>query len=153
MEKRKFAIGFTIAFGILTFYLWQNNDRIARTIAGDGINGIFWYFLSNTTYILLLISIYLWNAEAGYLKNILGGLLIILATDIVSYPRLPSTGIPLDISILASSDYLFMQKLLNYGLSYSFSYTLYYLVMPILLLVLALWIMGISDFAKRLVGK
>ena len=153
MDKKNFAIAFVIGFIVLTIYLGSNDVKVAGIIANDGINGIFWYVLSNPAYILLIVSIYMINSEAGYIKNTIGAFMIIFASDVVSYPRLLSTGLPADPSILASSDALVVNKLLSMGFSYSTAHSFYYTVLPIILVVSALAILGKHNFFKTLTGK
>ena len=152
VDKKTFAIGFIVAFGLLTYYLWQNNESVASTIANNGLDGIFWYFISNPAYVLLLISIYMLNKDAGALRNIGGTLMILFASDIVSYPRLPESGFPNDLAILASSDGIVMNKLIEMGFSYSTSWNFFYLVLPISLMLGALAVLGIHNFFKQVMS-
>ena len=151
-NKKTFAYGFLIAFVLLTYYLYQNNDAIALLIANDGLQGMFWYFVSNASYVLLLFSIIIINTDTGVgvFRNIGGGLMLIYAFDIVSYPRFSPVGLTQDAIMLASSDALFINKLMKLGFDYSSVYTMYYLVLPIVLVGLSVWILGINDFVKKI---
>lgn len=153
MDKKTFAWVFVILFGVLTYYLWQNNDSVAGIIANDGWTGIAWYIISNPAYILLMISIYLLNRETNLIRNAIGSFLIIYSSDIISYPRLPSSAFPQDVSILASSDGLIITKLLKAGFSYETAWNFYYLVLPIGLVIIALAILGVHNFYKQIKGN
>lgn len=160
MERRTFAIVFVIAFIFLTYYLWQNNDYIAQVIIMNGLHGVFWYFISNANYVLILISIVVLETNVNFFRRLLGGVLLIFAFDSVSYPRLnlldiqnlvtQSAG---SISILASSDGLVIHQLLKFGFTPSVAYTIYYLVMPIAIVLLALYVLGFSNFLDILFGR
>lgn len=153
MDKRTFAIIFVLGFAALTFYLWQNNDFIAKTIVDDGLKGLFWYFISNANYVLILVSIIALDTDVNVLRRIAGGLMVVYAFDIVSFPRLSPTGLSNDIAILASSDGLVVKEFLNLGMSYQTAYTTYYLVMPIVLILAALTILGFAQFIENFVRR
>jgi len=152
MDKRTFSFIFLGIFIFATWYFYDNNDSIAQIISHNGIEGIFWYFISNFSYILILISIFLLNREAGLMKNIVGGIMVIIAFDIVAFPRFSPTELSNDIMFLASSDGIIVHKLLSFGLTYKTVYFIYYLVFPIALVLGSLSILGITDFFKRLTG-
>lgn len=143
---------FVLFFIILTFYLYNNNDDVANIIAHDGLYGLFWYFLSNIPYVLILISIFVLNPQVGFGRNLLGGFMMVYAMDIVSFPRLSVAGMTTDIGLLSSSDALVMNHILKLGINYSTAYTFYYLVLPILLILGSLSILGIHNFFKQLTG-
>ena len=151
IDKKTFAYSFVIGFIFLTWYLYSNNDSVASIIANDGFQGIFWYIVSNPAYILLFISIYALNTEAGFWSNTIGSFFILYASDIISYPRLSPVAMPLNNPILASSDTLFITQLTQWGLSYTNSWTFYYLVLPILLIIASLQILGITNFTRTLI--
>ena len=152
-DKKIFSIGFVIFFVVLTIYLYKNNDAVATTIANDGAKGTFYYFISNPAYILLFLSIFYLNSEARPWRNIVGSLMIIIASDIISYPRLPTTGFEKELAILASSDGIFIKNMISHGFSYQTSFMIYYLVLPIALVVGALAILGIHNFFKLILKK
>lgn len=153
MDKKQFAWIFVIGFFALTYYLWQNNDLIAKTIVNNGFQGLFWYFISNANYVLILISIMVLNTEVGFIRRTIGALMTVYSFDIVSFPRLSPTGLSSDIAILASSDGLVVQELLKFGMPYQTAYTFYYLVLPILLMVAALTMLGFAQFIENFVRK
>jgi len=153
MDKKTFSYGFLIFFLFVTIYIYMNNDSVASIIAGNGFNGIFWYILTNPAYILIIITIFMLNREAGVLKNILGGFMLIFAMDIVSMPRFSPAGLSQDLGLLASSDGIFFNWFLSHGLTFSSAYTLYYLILPILLILGALAILGIHNFYRQLMGQ
>lgn len=138
---------------LLSFYLWKNNDSIAQIIANDSTLGIFLYILSNPAYLLLFFTILVVNQEAGFFKNLIASTMIIYSSDIISFPRLPPSGLPTTIDILASSDGLVIHKLLHIGLTYQVAWTFYYLILPIGLTLGALAILGYTNFFKALVGR
>lgn len=150
LDKKTFTwifFGFLI---FLTYYLYNNNDQIAQIIANNGIQGIFWYFISNPSYIMILISIYLLNREAGFVRDLIGGFMLIIALDIISFPRFSPIGISKDTMLLASADGIIVNKLLSFGLSYSNVYFIYYLILPIALIIGSITILGITDFFKKM---
>jgi len=155
MDKKTFAYGFLIAFGVLTWYLYSNNDLIATAIAHDGINGMFWYFISNMSYVLLIFAIVILNRDSGVstIRSLLGAILIIYAFDIVSYPRFSPVAMTTDLTMLASSDALAINKIKALGFSYPTTYTFYYLVLPLLLLVLSIQLLGIDNFYRKITGR
>lgn len=153
MDRKQFALLFTAGFIALTIWIYFNNSYVEQTIVHDGLNGVLFYILSNPAYILLFFSIIHYNQEMGIIKNIIGGFALVLALDIVSYPRLPQGTMPLDVSSLASSDALLVGKIMSFGVSYNYSWTFYYLILPIILIIVALQILGIHNFYQQIVRK
>jgi len=94
-----------------------------------------------------------YNQEIGILKNVIGGFVLVLALDIVSFPRLSQVTFPVDVSSLASSDALLVGKIMSFGVSYSYAWTFYYLVVPIVLIIASLQILGIHNFYQQIVRK
>lgn len=152
VDKKTFAYSFVGLFILLTYYLWKNNDIVAQTIANDGIIGIFWYFISNASYVFLLVSLIMFNTEVNLGRNVLGALLLIFAIDIISYPRVLTSGFSPNDAILASSDGLVIQNILKMNFSFHSVHTFYYLVLPIILIFISLQFLGISNFYKKLTG-
>lgn len=150
MDKKQFSWIFVAYVVVLTIYTFYNNEVVVATINNNGMKGFLYYFISNPAYVLLFVSIAFFNKEVNIIRNTLAGFLIIYSADIVSYPRLASSAANSPY-LLASSDGIVMTHLLKLGLSYSYAYTLYYLIMPIALLIVALWLLGINDFYKRFV--
>jgi len=152
MDKKTFIFIFLAGFIVMTIWLDIHDVSIANTIAHDGFKGITWYFFTNPAYILLFFSFFVLNAEVGFSRNAIGAILFIVASDIISYPRLLSSGLPTDISILASSDGLVITNLMRYGLSYANSHFIFYRILPIALVIAAVQVMGIHNFHKYLSG-
>ena len=153
MEKKQFAFIFTAAFIVLTIYTYLNNSYVEQTITRDGLQGVLFYIITNPAYILLFFSIIHHNQEMGIIKNIIGGFILVLALDIVSYPKLPQASFPLDLSSLASSDALLVGKIMSFGISYSYAWTFFYLILPIILIITSLQILGIHNFYQQIVRK
>lgn len=153
VDKKRFSIGFLVFFIVLTVYLYDNNDKIANTIANDGSTGIFWYFVSNPAYLLLLFSIFYFNREVEVWKNVVGSVMIIVASDIISYPRFLTSGMDKELALLASSDGLVIHRLLSYGFVYKTAFMVFYLILPIVLIIGALTILGITNFFHTVFKK
>ena len=143
VDKKQFAIGFMVFFVVLTIYTYLNNDAIANIIANNGMQGMIYYFVTNASYVLLLLSIILINSEINPVRNVIGALMLITAFDIVSYPRFSPIGMPQDLSFLASSDGIILNHLISSGINYSTAYNLFYLILPLALVVGALAILGL----------
>lgn len=152
MDKKLFSYVFIAYVVFLTIYTYKNGEYIKDVIANNGLQGVIYYFFTNPAYVLLVISIFMLNREIGFVRNVIASFLVIYSADILSYPRL---GIEMttDKNLLASSDAIVINKLLEMGITYSNVYFLYYLILPIALLIIALWVLGINDFYKRLIGK
>lgn len=152
LNNKNFSLIFVVAFSILTYFLYANNDIIANTIATDGLGGVAWYYLSNVNYVLLIIAIIFINKGSGLpaWRALLGALAIVMATDIVGFPRFSPAAFPTDLSVLASSDAIIIKKLMSFGFSYTYVYGFYYLVLPIILMLVALQSLGIVQFTKSL---
>lgn len=87
-------------------------------------------------------------------KDLIGGILLVWAIDIISFPRLPMTGMTVDKALLANSDALFMTRILSLtGWEYSFAWKFYYMVLPIILIIAVGYILGFVNLGRRLVTK
>ena len=151
MDKKHFAYIFVAYIIALSFYTYYNNETIVSTISGNGLQGIVYYFFANPAYVLLMATLLILNKDTNFIRNITATLFILTSADILSYPRL-GTSISNDINLLASSDGIAMSKMLSLGLEYSTAYTIYYLILPIVLIILSLWLLGINEFYKKLIG-
>lgn len=152
-NQKRIVILFLVYIIGITIYSYFAYDSLVRVISTDGLWGSFWYFFINPVYIMLFISIILFNKRVGFFRNIMGSALLIFASDIISFPRLSSLGFTQDINLSASLDGLIISKMLSYGFSYSTTYILYYLIIPILSILLALYILGYQNFYKQIIGN
>lgn len=151
VDKKKFALIVVVLFIMLTIYLYMNNDSVASIIVQDGLKGLMWYILSNAAYVLIFLSIILFNRGVPFIKNIAGATLLVYAFDIVSYPRFSPSGMPMEVALLASSDGIIMNKLITI-MPYSSAYTFYYLILPISMILLSLYLLGENTFIKKVMS-
>lgn len=152
MEKKTFSYIYFGYIVLLAIYTYFNSEFVVNTIVNDGMLGIIYYFVTNPAYVLILVTIFMLNRDTSFIRTTIASFLIIFSADILSYPRMGAV-MSSDINLLASIDGIMFNHLLASGMSYNVIYTIYYLILPILLLVLALWFLGVNDFYKRLIGK
>lgn len=152
-DKKTFGWIFLIGFTILTWYLYSNNDKIASMISADGITGIFWYFATNVNYLLLLFGLFIVNRETNSINNFFGGMLLIIAIDLVAFPRFSPSGISTDPMLLASFGGILLKKLMSYGMSYGVAYTSTHLIIPILSSFASISLLGYNDLYKKIFKK
>ncbi len=155
MDNRTFVWGFLIFYIVMAWYIWANNDSIAQIIANDSFKGVFFYFISNISYVAILVTILIVNKQISFIRNTIGALALVLGIDIISFPRLllSSGSLPKSIDILASSDALVIRHLLQIGISYQTAFTFYYLIFPVILVFVSLELLGFSTFYKTITGR
>lgn len=152
MDRKTVSYIFVGYIILLAWYMYFHNDEIAQMIIAGGIQGTLIYLFSNPSNVLIVVGIVMFNTgvDTNVIKNILGGLMIILAADIISWSRFSPTGLPTDTGLLASPDGILISKLLSLGFSYSTTYAIFYLIFPVLLVLGALAILGINNFFKAI---
>lgn len=155
MERNTIVRGFIIFYVGMTYYLWQNNDSVAQIIANDSLKGVFFYLISNISYVMIVAAIFLLNSQTGFIRNIIASFTFIFGIDILSYPRLllSTGGLTTNVDILASSDALVMRHLLQAGIPYQMAFNFYYLILPIILLIVTIKLLGFTNFHKMITGK
>ena len=152
MERKTFSYLFVIYIVFLAWYLYSHNDSLAQMIIGGGIQGTLIYLFSNPSNVLLVFGIVYFNntVDTNVFKNVLGGIFIVLAADILNFSRFSPSGISTDQALLASPDGIWITKFLEWGFSYQNAYVVYYVILPILLVLGALALLGINNFFKNI---
>lgn len=150
IDNKKLGLGFIIVFILLVLYTGLNNQKFVDTISSGAFgSAILYYVITRIDYLFILISIFLLRISTPS-KEFIGGILLIWAIDITSMPRLPMAGFPTDASFLANSDFIFMSRLIGFtNWDYAFAWKFYYIVLPIILIILAGYILGLVNIGKK----
>jgi len=148
VSKRNTAIGVVAAFSALAFYLAFNSDAVAATIAANGFRGILLYLAADFKNWFIIGTVFLFSSQVGTLKRLGASVLIVLATDIVSFPHLVASKFPLATDpISASLDFIVITRM---PFSYSTNFTIFYWVIPTLLFFAAFRMLGHQTFLKKI---
>lgn len=153
MDKRQFAIGFAVLFIILIIYTGINNDRIVKLVSSMKMpESILVYLLTRVDFLLIFLTLFL-SRISTLTREFFAGIALIWAFDIIGLPKLPREAMPTDLSFLANSDAIFMTKLISFTkLDYSIAWNIYYIVFPILLTLLTIYLLGFWRLGRRLNG-
>ena len=154
MERKTFSYLFIAYIVALAYYMYFHNDKIAAMIIGGGIQGTLIYLFSNPSNVLIVVGIVMFNkgVDTNVAKNVLGGIMIVLAADILGWSRFSPSGLPTDVGLLASPDGIVITKLVEF-MSYQNAYFIYYLIIPVLLVLGALALLGINNFFKTITNR
>lgn len=153
IDKQKLGLIFIISFILLTLWIGINNQKFVTTISSGSFGiAILYYIISRVDYLLIFISLFLLRISTP-IKEFFAGILLIWSIDILSFPRLPMQNLTTDTSLMANSDFLFMSKLLAITKwEYTFAWKFYYIVLPIILVLLVGYTLGLVKLGKRLNG-
>ena len=147
MDRRKVSLGVLVGFLFIAVWTFLNIDSVGSKIAGNGFQGIFWYVVTDFRNWVVVLSVLLLPTSTGFFRKLSAGLMIALAADIVSYPRLLSV-VPVEGEAIRSSlDWIIVSAL---PFEYGFSFQLYYLVLPIALMIGAFYLLGFRVFLSSL---
>jgi hypothetical protein len=129
-------------FVITLFTAFQFNTVVSWITTGGTLKGLTVYFLTNVDYLLIFISVMYFTKGVSFIKRIVGSILTVMVIDIISYPRLSPAGLPTEAVMRTSSDAIMATAATGAGIPYATWWWLYYLVTPIVLSVLILWVLG-----------
>jgi hypothetical protein len=167
MERKTYEkIGLWFIIGIVIYgtFLSLTNDWLSGITQnmismGQFVLPLLFYYLSQPLYILTMIMItFIYRHIA--VRAFFASIFIIEATDIWSAPHCLPKIFPIDGNIgltnYLCSDTIFV-NLFNhtFHLSYTFAWYLYYLIVPILLILISLLLLGLFKFGKQVadIGK
>lgn len=139
-QKNYLIIGFWIGYVILTFIFYNKLAQIALT--GGLFIGIFIFILTNPAYIAL--AYYISKTSMYKFKAILASLFMAISFTIVSSPRDMLTNKILNLDTLVLN---YFDKM---GFNPNLSLLVYYVVLPIVFGFLALELLGIVDFVRKI---
>lgn len=141
-------------FVALAVYLALYAEGLAAQVMASGNVGfgLLIYLLSNPAYLLIIAGIVVWK-DGGFgqkLKSFIAGLFIVEALDAISLPRcVPSGGLPTESLNFLCSDTLVVKGFTDAGIAFGNAWWLYYLVLPVVLVVAALYLLGALQFVKK----
>lgn len=156
---RKYALAFIVIFSIYTIYLAYWGDSIAMEIQGQIIQGHYltaygWYFFGQPSVWLIMIGLFLLDHRTVF-QNISAGVLINLSFDQISFPHcLSQIAQPTinTVQYLCSDTISIISMITHFHVSYVVAWTLYYVILPILFLIIAARILGLIKFGKNIHG-
>lgn len=140
-------------FAVYCFYIYFNYNFLAGLVARDGITGYLIYFLTNPQYVAIMLF-FAFRRTDNKFNSILAGILIVIAFDAVSTPHcvpiLQNATIQAENAIC--SDTLTIHNFISLGIPYKTAHFFYYVLMPILLLLVALKLVGHDGFRRQTEG-
>ena len=154
LNKKNVGIGFLIYFIAITLYSGFYNSEYVSKILGGGLMGLFYYIIANPAYLIVFFTVIISETEQVW-KEVLAAVSLIIAIDIISFPRLPIDSFPIDPNFLANSDALFMAKIMEMfpTVAYHTLWNIYYIAIPILLILGASQLLGFTHFGKKIVNQ
>ena len=145
VEKKTLALGMFLAFAALTLFLGFNADSLAIAIEDNGYKGLFWYFISDFKNWIIIGSVLFFKQDVNALKRLGAGVLVALAADIPSYPRLLTVAPTVGEAIRASLDWIVISRL---PFDYITNYYLFYVGFPLILTFGAFYLLGFRPFLR-----
>ena len=154
LNKKNIGIGFLVYFVAITLYSGLYNSDYINKILGGGLMGILYYVVANPAYLIVFFTVIISKTEQVW-KEITAAIALIIAIDIISFPRVSSVAFPTDPNFLANSDAIFMGKMMEMfsTVSYHTLWNIYYIVIPIALILGASQLLGFTHFGKKIVNQ
>lgn len=149
MNNSTFGKVFLAYFVVITCLIAFQYQTFVGIIADGGLaKGLLFYFLLNVDYLLLLIAIMYFSRGTNFFKRVIATFFIIWAIDIISFPRLSQAGLPPEMVYRTSSDAIIATAITSNGVPFTTFWWAYYLVLPVILILLAAWMLGIVELAR-----
>lgn len=157
---KRTTIGLLLLVGLIvyTIVLAVWGDAIAIWSANQNLGiQLLTYYLTQSQFVLIFVgTIFVGNIilQKSLLKGTIAGLLVSTATDFSSSPRcvLQSGFVQNAPNIQLCSDSIVISFFDSF-LPHIVSYYIFYLVLPIIFLIIAADLLGLSGFARELIGK
>ena len=108
------------------------------------------YYATQPAYLLILYGMMKISSGEKALKNLVAGILLVLVVDIVSLPRIGVSNDIISEGVLTNAGFIYIQEMIRLGLSHTVAWYLYYLVTPIILLLIITGLIGSSGLAKKI---
>lgn len=140
---------FLVYFIAATAFIAFNYNTFVSTInAGSIPKALLFYMLANIDYLIIIIAVFYFGRGVNFLKKTLASILLIWAIDIISFPRLSPAGMTTDSAFMASSDAILAKAAVTGGIPYNTFWWGYYLVLPLLIITIAAWTLGVVELGR-----
>ena len=149
MENKTKGWMLIIFFAAYTIYISARYKEIIEYMSSANLGtSLLWYFILNMQYLLIIYGFYMLHENK--FKGVIASFFVVIATNIVSAPRLPLTQIALTGSeVVLNIGTFFMKPLIDLGISWIISWWIIYVVIPIIMVYVALMILGYNLFNKK----
>ena len=144
---------FLLYFIALTAYLYFKVDYVASLMSQSPLPIAFAiHLITNPAYLLIVFGLVYWRNESK-MKAFLAGILLVVAIDIISLPRLGAAGFSMaDTAVRTNIDSIVALAAVNWGMSYGLFRLLYYVVLPLGLIYLSVKLLGMRAFWNKIRG-
>ena len=153
MDDEQKANVFMMYFIGLALFLFLKTDYVATFLSQASLPvALAAHIILNPAYLIIVFGIVNWRRDK-VMSAFLSGILLVLAIDIVSPPRL-GMAIPaaIDASTATNIDYVFWQSASHFGIAYPIFRIAYYLIFPLLLIYLSVQLLGMKVFWQKIKG-
>lgn len=143
---------FLLYFVALTIYSYFKVDQIAALMSTSSLPMAFAiHMITNPAYLLIVFGLVYWRSDKK-MSAFLAGILLVVAIDIISLPKLGAAGFSMETGILTNIDAIIALAAMNFGMSYELFRLLYYVALPLGLLYLSVRLLGVQAFWSRIRG-
>ncbi len=144
---------FLLYFVVLTIYSYLKIDDIATLMSNSPLPIAFAiHMITNPAYLLIVFGLVYWRSDKK-MSAFLAGILLVVAIDIISLPKLGTTGFTMvDAGIRTNIDAVVALAATAWGMSYELFRLLYYVVLPLSLVYLSVRLLGVQAFWQKIRG-
>lgn len=146
--KSYMIMGFFSAYVTLSLLYYP---KIVNMISTSGFFiGVLIYLLTNPAYLLLVFGITKY-AKGSKLKALLASFLIIFSFDMIASPRILVEEIMVTgSSTITNMGAIAIKAMSQINIPLKLGYYMYYWLLPILFMMLALELLGVVDFIRKI---
>ena len=144
---------FLLYFVALTIYSYFRIDYIAELMSNSSLPIAFAiHMITNPAYLLIVFGLVYWRSDKK-MSAFLAGILLVVAIDIISLPKLGTAGFSMvDTALRTNIDAIVALAATTWGMSYELFRLLYYVALPLGLVYLSVRLLGVQAFWQRIRG-
>jgi len=158
MDNKTKSYLFIIGVFLYAVFTTTQYHKIAQQMASMAwYNSLLLYIFLNLSYLFVIIgSIYFYKKRNNALRGVGVGVFLVILMDVLSFPKcqwatnlVNGCGASDSIMTITNSDFYILKALTELGISYKISFIFYYIVVPLILILLIIQIAGLMELNKR----
>ena len=144
------AIAFIAGFTAYSMFMYYNYASIVNFMGQAGlIPALLAYVIFNPAYLLIIYGVWSRFGNRMAWKRVVASVISILSLDFLSVPRLAIGDALTDGAAISTNIGSIVMRFLETFIPHSLSYILMYLILPIIGLMIAVELLGITNFIRE----
>lgn len=136
-----------IAYVLFLMIYWNTLIQTAQT--SNILIGSLIYYFTNPAYLLLVYGVVRY-ATVTMFKKVVASILLVIAMDIVSSPRILLNELSTCVSMTMDTGTIFIKWFSSFGFTPQLGGYVYYLILPVLFFWLSMELLGYTQFIRKL---